>query len=90
MSLDGMLPGLLIDGAATREVFEYYLEFVLGPQLRDGMVVVLDNYSIHKGGRVPQIARRLGIELLYLPGYSPDLRSLVARCERSPGFCEPF
>ncbi len=76
MGFDGMLPGFLVDGSATREVFEYYLEFVLGPRLSSGMIVVMDNYSIHKGGRVPEIARGLGIELLYLPGYSPDLNAI--------------
>jgi len=76
MGFDGMLPSFLVDGSATREVFEYYLEFVLGPQLSRGAILVLDNYSIHKGGRVPQIARGLGVEVLYLPGYSPDLNAI--------------
>ncbi len=40
------------------------------------MIVVLDNYSIHKGGRVPEIAQTLGIDLCYLPGYSPDLNAI--------------
>ena len=71
-----MLPSFLVNGSVTREVFEYYLEFVLGPQLSGGMIVVLDNYSIHKGGRVPEIAQTLGIDLCYLPGYSPDLNAI--------------
>lgn len=76
MSLNGMLPSLLIDGSATRAVFEHYLEHVLGPYLRPGQMLILDNYSIHHGGRVPEIARKLGIDLLYLPGYSPDLNAI--------------
>lgn len=76
MSLDGMLPSLLIDGSATRAVFEHYLEHVLGPCLRPGQILILDNYSIHHGGRVPEIAGKLGIDLLYLPGYSPDLNAI--------------
>ena len=70
-----MLPSFLVAGSVTREVFEYYLEFVLGPRLSGGMIVVLDNYSIHKGGRVPEIVQSLGIDLRYLPGYSLDLNA---------------
>jgi len=66
----------LVDGSATREVFEYYLEVVLGPHLSEGMIVVMANYSIHKGGRVPEIAKALGIEVRHLPGYSPDLNAI--------------
>ena len=76
MGFDGMLASFLVDGSATREVFEYYLEFILGPQLARGTMLVMDNYSIHKGGRVPEIAGTLGINLLYLPGYSPDLNAI--------------
>lgn len=86
MSLEGMLPSLLIDGSTTREVFEYYLERVLGPCLRPGMVVVLDNYGIHKGGRVPEIARALEIEVLYLPGYSPDLNAIELAFSKVKGW----
>ena len=65
-----------MDGSITREVFEYYLERVLGPCLRPGMILNQDNYGIHKGGRVPEIAAALGITMLYLPGYSPDLNAI--------------
>lgn len=75
MSLEGMLPSLLLEGSASRAVFEHYLERVLGPCLRPGQVLILDNHSIHHGGKVPEIARNLGINLLYLPGYSPDLNA---------------
>ena len=40
--------------------------------LRPGQVVVLDNLSSHKGGRVKEIVEGAGCELVYLPPYSPD------------------
>ena len=59
-----------------REVFEAYLERVLASRLRPGQVVVLDNLSAHKGGRVKEIVEGAGCELVYLPPYSPDLNPI--------------
>lgn len=76
MGAGGMGPCLAVEGATTREVFEAYLEGVLAPSLRPGRVVVLDNLSAHKGGRVREIVEERGCELLYLPPYSPDLNPI--------------
>jgi transposase len=59
-----------------REVFEAYLERVLAPTLESGQVVLMDNLSAHKGGRVRRIIESAGCELLYLPPYSPDLNPI--------------
>jgi transposase len=67
MSLWGMGPSLAVEGPTTREVFETYLETVLAPTLSPGQVVVMDNLSAHKGGRVREIIEGRGCELLYLP-----------------------
>ena len=76
MSLWGMRPSLAVEGPTTREVFETYLEAVLAPTLSPGQVVVMDNLSAHKGGRVREIIEGRGCELLYLPPYSPDLNPI--------------
>jgi hypothetical protein len=52
MSVEGMGPSLAVEGATTAAVFETYLERVLGPSLRKGRVVVMDNLSAHKRERV--------------------------------------
>ena len=46
-----------------REVFEAYLERVLAPTLEPGQVVLMDNLSAHKGGRVRRIIESAGCEL---------------------------
>ena len=71
-----MGPSLAVEGATTREVFEAYLEGVLAPTLSPGQVVVMDNLSAHKGGRVREIIEEHGCELIYLPPYSPDLNPI--------------
>jgi transposase len=61
---------------ARREVFEVYLERVLAPSLRPGQVVLMDNLSAHKGGRVRGIVESAGCKLSYLPPYSPGLNPI--------------
>jgi hypothetical protein len=73
---EGLGPCLAVEGSTTREVFEAYLERVLAPSLRPGQVVVLDNLSAHKGGRVKELVEVAGCEIVYLPPYSPDLNPI--------------
>lgn len=76
MGSGGVGPCLAVEGPTTRGVFEAYLEQVLCPSLRPGQIVVVDNLSAHKGGRVREIVEGAGCELLYLPPYSPDLNPI--------------
>ncbi|MBA2715262.1 MAG: IS630 family transposase [Rubrobacteraceae bacterium] len=85
MSAGGMGRCLAVEGATTRGVFEAYLERVLAPSLRPGQVVVMDNLSAHKGGRVRGIVEAAGCELLYLPPYSPDLNPIEGAFSKLKG-----
>jgi transposase len=76
MGLRGIGPSLAVAGPTTREVFEAYLEQVLGPALREGQVMVMDNLSSHKRSRVRALIEQRGCELLYLPPYSPDFNPI--------------
>jgi transposase len=76
MTSDGMGPCSAVVGSTTTEVFEAYVEKVLAPTLSPGRIVVMDNLSAHKGGRVRQLIEERGCELLYLPPYSPDLNPI--------------
>jgi transposase len=78
ISLEGVLPSFLVDGGLTRPVFEYYLRELLLPALTPGRVLVLDNYVVHKGDSVAALAAERGVELRYLPAYSPDLNPIEA------------
>ena len=70
---EGVGPCLAVEGSTSREVFEAYLEGVLGPTLSPGRVVVMDNLSAHKGERVREIVEGVRLRaVLYLPPYSPD------------------
>jgi transposase len=76
MSTEGMGPSVAVEGATTRAVFEACVEQALAPALSPGRIVVMDNLSAHKGGRVRELVEGRGCELLYLPPYSPDLNPI--------------
>ena len=76
MSVEGMGPSLAVEGATDRRIFETYVERVLAPTLRPGQVVVMDNLTAHKGGRVKELIEEQSCELIYLPPYSPDLNPI--------------
>jgi transposase len=72
MTMEGIGPSLVVEGATTKAVFEAYVEWVLSPMLCPGQVVVMDNLTAHKGERVRKLIEGRDCELLYLPPYSPD------------------
>ena len=73
---EGLFAPMTFDGSCNRSVLEKWLEEVLLPQLSPGKVLVLDNASFHKGGRIRELVEGAGCELLYLPPYSPDLNPI--------------
>ena len=65
-----------IEAATDRAVFLAFLDRVLIPALRrvrPDAVVIMDNLSPHKAPAVREHLAAAGLELLYLPRYSPDL-----------------
>ena len=74
--LDGSTAGMSIVGATDTEVFRAYVREVLGPTLRPGDVVVMDNLAPHKSDPTLQLITRRGAEVRFLPAYSPDLNPI--------------
>ena len=69
---DGLRVPWLIEGAMNTPTCEWYIAEELGPTLRPGQVVVLDNLSVHKAASIRQARAARGCDLLFLPPYSPD------------------
>jgi hypothetical protein len=86
--MEGMGPCLAVESSTTREVFEAYVEQLLAPSLRPGQVVVMDNLSSHKGGRVSELIEQRGCKLLYLPPYSPVINSVEEAFAKTEGVAE--
>jgi transposase len=63
---------MALEGSTTKEVFEAYLEQVLLPELEEGQVLIMDKLPAHKRAKVRELIEGRGLQLLYLPSYSPD------------------
>jgi transposase len=76
MSSDGRLATLEVRGATDELIMLYFIREVLTPVMRKGDVVVLDNLTSHKTRKVQAAFVELGVEVWYLPPYSPDLNPI--------------
>jgi transposase len=72
----GLQAVMTIEGATDGDVFVSFLEDVLGPTLRSGDLVVMDNAAAHRNPRVVEVLARFGAAPVYLPPYSPDLNPI--------------
>ena len=73
LSVHGLQAPFIVDGGVNTNAFLYYAEEILLPTLRSGQIVVMDNCSAHNQAELEDIFDSHGIELWFLPAYSPDL-----------------
>jgi transposase len=76
VTLDGIGPGLVVEGGVSTAGFEAYVAHVLAPTLRPGQIVVMDNLRQHQGDRTRELIEARGAALWFLPAYSPDLNPI--------------
>ena len=76
LTLDGLGPGLLVEGGISTAGFEAYVEHLLAPTLEPGQIVGMDNPRQHQGARTRQAIEARGAALWFLPSYSPDLNPI--------------
>jgi transposase len=67
---------MTIEGATDAEVFRTYAEKVLGPTLRAGDIVVMDNLAPHKSAPTIELIAGTGAQVVFLPAYSPDFNPI--------------
>ena len=72
----GPFAPVLIDGPVNGDVFTAWVEQMLIPGLRPGEIVVMDNLSAHRMASVAAMIRAAGVEVRYLPPYSPDMNPI--------------
>lgn len=64
------------DGYTDTEIFNLWFTQELLPSLRAEQVVIMDNASFHKSPVLAMEAKKYGVEIIYLPAYSPDLNPI--------------
>ena len=74
--LDGETESLVFEGAVDRRMFEAYIVQVLGPSLRAGDIVVMDNLGSHKSQIAQAFVESRFASCLFLPAYSPDFNPI--------------
>lgn len=76
LSFQGLSAPMIVEGAVDAEVFRVYIQEVLGPTLRPGDIVLMDNLAVHKVAGIAEALRARGARVEYLPPYSPDLNPI--------------
>ena len=76
LRLCGLTAPMVLDGPMNGPAFLAYVEQVLVPTLRPGMIVVMDNLPDHKAAGVRAAIQTTGAHLWLLPPYSPDLNPI--------------
>jgi len=74
--LDGTTECLMFEGAVDRAMFEAYIEHILGPSIRPGDIVVMDNLAPHKSKAAREFVESRSAGCLFLPAYSPDMNPI--------------
>ena len=76
LSTKGVQASMTIEAATDTDVFVAFVEQVLGPTLRPGQIVVMDNLTAHKQRKIRRLLTKRRCRLWYLPPYSPDLNPI--------------
>ena len=64
---------MVFEGSCDSAVVDTYFRGALLPAIPRGSVVVLYDASFHHSSSAKLLAREHGVELVFLPPYSPDL-----------------
>jgi hypothetical protein len=100
-SIDGYITWYLKSGSITMEEYTAFIQKkvlpLCNPWPGPRSVLVMDNASIHVHHELVEAARKVGVQVEYLPPYSPDLNpieasfhSYKAYLRREGGFSEEF
>jgi len=69
---EGIQAALSLPGPVNHAAFRVFVRDILGPTLRPGQVVALDNLSVHRDPEIRKMLDERDCLLIHLPAYSPD------------------
>ena len=76
LRMTGMVAPMVLDGPVNGDWLEAYGTKVLGPELRPGDIVIMDNLPSHKRAAVREKIEAVGAILRFLPPYSRDFNPI--------------
>lgn len=76
LNLNMLFAPFIFEGYSNSAVYETYIEQILAPALKPGMIVVIDNARFHKSKKVIELIEAVGCRILFLPPYSPDFNPI--------------
>lgn len=72
LDVHGIRRHSFVDGGVKGDNFLHFVREVLGPSLRPGKVVVMDNLRLHKSPEVLDYLQQRQCRVVFVPPYSPD------------------
>lgn len=66
----------LFDCKVNSDVFHFWVEQFLIPELPKNSVIVMDNAAFHKRSDTQELLEQYGHQILWLPAYSPDFNPI--------------
>ncbi len=76
LNLNLLFAPFLFEGYSNAIVYETYVERILAPALKPGMVVVIDNARFHKSKKIIALIEAVNCKIIFLPPYSPDFNPI--------------
>ncbi len=73
---DEVIAPCCYQGTMNHVMFEYWFKYQLLPALPKGTVIVMDNASFHRKGKLYRIAQKYHCFLIFLSPYSPELNPI--------------
>jgi transposase len=72
----GSRAAMTTNGSINALIFDIFVDWLLLPALRPKDILVLDNLSSHKNVSTLEKIKAKGVEVLFLPPYSPDFNPI--------------
>jgi transposase len=76
LSLAGVVAPWVFEGAMNGAAFATYAQHELGPSLKSGDILIIDNLSAHKNAEARACLAARGVQLVFLPPYSSDFNPI--------------
>ena len=86
---DSIILSCVFQGSTDAALFEDFIEELLqycGKWPEPRSVLIMDNASFHHSGQIEEMCSKVGVKLVYLPPYSPDLNPIEEFFAELKGF----